>query len=90
MSEINECLLTTKDNPYNPFTHFREWYLYDVKMGYNTCGLIAHLSPYETGELSPGEIHADNEDVLDRIIKNVDFRGIYKKVYKNQPSEKSS
>lgn len=81
-----ECLLTTKDNPFNPFTHFREWYLYDVKAGYNTCGLIARMNPYYDEDLSPGETERELESVYDRIIKNVDFQRIYKKVYKENTS----
>lgn len=80
-------MLTTIDNPYNPFTHFREWYIYDVKQGYNTCGLIARLTPYNTEDLSPGEMQADLDAVYDRIIKNVDFRGIYKKVYNEKAAQ---
>lgn len=79
-------MLTTKDNPFNPFTQFREWFLFDVKNHYNTCSLIAHMDPYETDELSLGEVQANNEAVYDRIIKNVDFRGIYKKVYAENTS----
>lgn len=25
------------DNPYSPFTQFKEWYAFDVQHGYNTC-----------------------------------------------------
>lgn len=83
-------MLTTKDNPFDPFTQFREWFLYDVKNGYNTCGLIARISPYSTDDLSPGEIHRDNERTIDEILKNVDFMDIYKKVYKEEESLKMS
>lgn len=79
-----DCLLTTKDNPYDPFTQFREWYIYDETNGYHTCGLIARLDPYDTSELSPGEINRNLETIYDRILKNVDFQGIYKKVYREK------
>jgi len=38
------CMATTIDNPYNPFTHFDEWYVYDQSHGYNTCGLVAYFN----------------------------------------------
>jgi len=38
-------LLTTVDNPFSPFDDFRNWYLRDTALGYNTCGLIARLAP---------------------------------------------
>ena len=40
----NEFMLTTVDNPYNPFEQFALWNLFDKEMGHNTCELIARLS----------------------------------------------
>ena len=40
----DSTLLTTVDNPYNPFTHWQEWYNYDVENGYHTCSLLARLT----------------------------------------------
>ncbi len=37
-------LLTTIDNPYSPFTEWTQWYLEDLRLGYDTCGLVARLS----------------------------------------------
>jgi len=34
-------MLTTKDNPWNPFDHWREWYTWDSTAGYHTSGLLA-------------------------------------------------
>ena len=31
-------LVTTADNPFSPFTQFDSWFMYDMRMGYNTCG----------------------------------------------------
>lgn len=39
----NEVLLTTTDNPFNPFVDFDSWYAEDLRLGYDTCGLIARL-----------------------------------------------
>ena len=33
----NDWMLTTSDNPYNPFTQFDEWQMFDSLQGYNTC-----------------------------------------------------
>ena len=38
MEKYREAMLTTIDNPYNPFTEFDKWYMYDVEHGYNSCG----------------------------------------------------
>ncbi len=37
-------LLTTEDNPFNPFTEWREWLNEDIRLGYDTCGLIARIA----------------------------------------------
>lgn len=40
---IKAPMLTTTDNPFNPFEDFSEWYLFDVSKGYNTCEKIARI-----------------------------------------------
>ena len=42
----NECMITTFDNPYNPFEQFSEWFLFDVEKGYNTCSYIARIANF--------------------------------------------
>lgn len=37
-------LLTTEDNPYNPFTQWLRWYYQDIRLGHDTPGLLARLS----------------------------------------------
>lgn len=37
-------LLTTEDNPYNPFTDWDSWYNFDIFKGYDTCGLLARVA----------------------------------------------
>lgn len=39
-----EKILTTTDNPYSPFTKWDDWYNWDVRHGYDTCGYIARLT----------------------------------------------
>lgn len=39
-----DTLVTTIDNPWNPFTHWDEWYEFDESSGYHTCGLVARLA----------------------------------------------
>ena len=76
-----ECMLTTFDNPYNPFDDFTSWFMFDIEKGYNTCsylGRIVNLSD----DLCQKEVDEEVERAIDEIIL-YDFRNIYKKVYKN-------
>lgn len=76
--------LTTIDNPYNPFSNFVEWFLYDVGKGYNSCdylGRIAHTSD----QLSEYENDQEIERAIDEIILYDPFN-IYKKVKQNSAS----
>ena len=74
----NEYMLTTFDNPYNPFEEFASWNLFDVGKGYNTSamlGRIVKLSDDMTQQEEQNEINR----AIDEIIK-YDFLNIYKKV----------
>lgn len=74
-------MLTTFDNPYNPFDDFTSWFMFDIEKGYNTCsylGRIVNLSD----DLCQKEVDEEVERAIDEIIF-YDFRNIYKKVYKN-------
>lgn len=80
-----ECMLTTFDNPYNPFDDFTSWFMFDIEKGYNTCsylGRIVNLSD----DLCQKEVDEEVERAIDEIIF-YDFRNIYKKVYKTRNLE---
>lgn len=34
-------MVSTEDNPYNYYTEFDQWYREDLRLGYNTLGLLA-------------------------------------------------
>lgn len=72
-------MLTTTDNPYNPFTDFVRWLMFDNEHGYGTCELLARLCKTASG-FSEEENLIEMEVACNEIIRN-DFRGIYKKVY---------
>ena len=40
---VEECMLTTFDNPYDPFEQFASWFLFDVEKGYNTCSYLGRI-----------------------------------------------
>lgn len=44
MTNNSPFLLSTSDNRYSPFTHFQDWYLEDLRLGYDTVGLLARMT----------------------------------------------
>ena len=73
-----EVMLTTFDNPYDPFDDFISWWMFDNEMGYNTCGLLARIAR-NSEEFSIAEEKNETERAIDQIIYH-DFLNIYKKV----------
>ena len=71
-------MLTTFDNPYDPFEQFSLWFLFDVEKGYNTCSLLARIAKLED-DFCQKEVDDEIERAIDEIIKH-DFMNIYKKV----------
>lgn len=61
-----EFMLTTVDNPYNPFTHYDEWLAYDERLGYGTSQLLARVL-ITSDELS----EADQSVAIDNAINEI-------------------
>ena len=74
----NKCMLTTFDNPFDPFEQFTSWFLFDVEKGYNTCGYLGRIVNFND-EMSEKEKDEEIERAIDEIIQ-YDFLAIYKKV----------
>lgn len=76
------CRLTTFDNPYDPFTQFDQWFLFDVTKGHNTCDYLGRIAR-TSEQLSQEENDLEVERAIDEII-GLDFMNKYKKVYENE------
>jgi hypothetical protein len=63
-----ESMLTTVDNPFDPFTQFKPWYSYDLASGYHTLALLARIIN-SSPELSEADELLANESAIDEIIK---------------------
>lgn len=74
----NKCMLTTFDNPFDPFEQFDSWFLFDVEKGYNSCAYLARIA-LTSDQFSDQENEEEIERAIDEIIK-YDFMNIYKKV----------
>ena len=82
MEKINECALTTIDNPYDPFDQFDDWFQFDIEKGYNCCSRLDRIAEV-SDEMSEVEISIEIERAIDEIIK-YDVLNIYKKVKRNK------
>lgn len=80
-----EVMLTTFDNPYDPFDDFDQWYSFDKQMHYDTCEKIARIArSFE--DFSTIEEKKETERAIDEIIDN-DFLNIYVKVTRTIENE---
>jgi hypothetical protein len=73
-----EFRLTTTDNPYSPFTEFRQWYAYDERVGHHTTSFLARIL-VTSDELSDADYHRRVELAIDEIVTE-NITGLYKKV----------
>lgn len=81
---IYEMMLTTKDNPFDPFDQFDEWFNYDEQQGYHTCSYLGRIAR-TSDEMSDEQVSKEMNRAVDEILR-YDFAGIYKKV-KRKPEE---
>lgn len=77
-----KCMLTTFDNPFDPFEQFDSWFLFDVEKGYNSSAYLARIAR-TSDQFTDQENEKEIESAIDEIIK-YDFMNIYKKVTKKQ------
>lgn len=75
---MRQTMLTTEDNPFNPFTQSDAWRAFDVRNGYNTEGLIARLC-MTSDEESEYDQHLAWEEAIDEVLKYIKVPK-YKKV----------
>lgn len=76
----HECMLTTFDNPFDPFEQFVSWFLFDTEKGYNTCSYVGRIANI-SDDMTDQEKAIENERAIDEIIK-YDFMNRYKKLTK--------
>ena len=75
---MTEYRLTTFDNPYDPFTQFTGWFLFDEEKGYHTCGYLGRIAR-TSDAFSDEENNREVERAIDEIIR-YDFLNVYRKV----------
>ena len=84
ITEDKEFMLSTLDNPYNPFTNFDEWYNFDCMKGYYSCSYLGRVfesmhEPYLSDKQKSKLIQKAIQSILDN-----DVSGIFCKVSKDE------
>lgn len=82
MDKQNIHMLTTVDNPYNPFKRFDEWYQYDTEKGYNTLSYLGRVVDY-TDCYTEEQRHIARENGIQQIVE-LDPTHIYIKVTEDE------
>ena len=77
-----EYMLTTVDNPFDPFTEWDEWFAFDTRHGYQTAGLLARIV-FTSDELSDADQALAIQLAIDEIVRE-NVSGFHKKVSRNE------
>lgn len=75
---IPECMLSTIDNPFDPFEQRDEWRMFDIEKGYYCAEYLARMVEL-SNDMTQNEENEAIERTIDDIILNNPLP-IYKKV----------
>lgn len=76
---MKKAMLSTIDNPFDPFNDFTSWYMYDVEAGHNSCAYLARIAR-TSDQFTDLENNEEIERAIDEIIE-YDCLGLYVKVF---------
>ena len=73
-------MLSTIDNPFNPFEDYSSWLMFDKEKGYDSAERLMRIAKI-TDDMKQKEENEEIERAIDEIIK-YDFLNVYTKVSK--------
>jgi hypothetical protein len=73
-----EFMLTTVDNPYDPFVQWDEWFAWDQHAGYHTPGFLARVARV-SDETSEADQYLAIQQAIEEIVQE-NVLGVYRKV----------
>lgn len=73
-------MLSTIDNPFNPFEDYSSWLMFDKEKGYDSAERLMRIAKL-TDDMTQKEENEEIERAIDEIIK-YDFLNVYTKVSK--------
>lgn len=74
----DNVMLTTIDNPFDPFTQFDDWFEFDESSGYHSTALLARVVD-GSDELSDADQELALEQGIDEIVSDIG-PNLYRKV----------
>lgn len=74
-------MLTTTDNPYNPYTNWDEWFAFDEAKGYCSSGYLARIA-VTSQDMSDEWNEAEIQRAINEIVRIDPFK-IYTRVYED-------
>ena len=75
---MEEYMLSTSDNPFNPFTQWDQWFAFDARAGYHTPAYLARVVR-SSSELSDSDQTVALNEGIDEILQ-FNLTGNYVKV----------
>lgn len=73
-----ESMLTTIDNPFNPFDDYDSWFAFDTRVGHHTASYLARVVVTSDNMSEPDQRLAIEHAIDEIIDENVN--GLYTKV----------
>lgn len=67
--QVKRMMLSTIDNPFNPFTEWDKWLAYDESQGYYSSNFLARIANY-SDDLSDLDQIIEKNRAIDEIIEN--------------------
>lgn len=77
-----EYMLTTFDNPFDPFTQWDEWYAWDMRAGYHTPGLLARIA-HSSPDISEVDQFWAIQNAIDEIVQE-NVSGMHRKLQRGE------
>lgn len=61
-------MLTTNDNPYDPFEDYDNWLSFDIEKGYYSCSKLDRIAKMQD-DFTEVEFNAERERAIDAIVQ---------------------
>lgn len=69
LDETRPCMLTTIDNPFNPFTQWDSWLRFDIDNGYYTNEYLARIADTDV-VMSDSQTDSAVREAMIEIVEN--------------------